>query len=100
MPASRLCAATRAFVVVLLFLARRYALVLQVNRDSSPERLVKAYRKVLLKVHPDKGGSKEDTQKLQAAKEEWEKACKDSSRQPGRPNKDSSGQAGGPNTGA
>ena len=31
---------------------------------------------MLLKVHPDKGGKKEDTQNLQAAKEEWEKARK------------------------
>ena len=51
MPASKLGAATRAFVTVLLLLARSYDLALTVNRDSSPEQLVKAYRKVLLKVH-------------------------------------------------
>jgi len=50
MALSRLAAATRAFVTVLLLLARRYELVLEVNRDSSPERLVKAYKKVLLKA--------------------------------------------------
>ncbi len=67
---SRIGAATRAFVAVLLLLARRCELVLEVNRDSSAERLVKAYKKVLLKAHPDKGGKKEDTQNLQAAREE------------------------------
>ena len=74
MSLSRVGAAARAFVAVLSLLARRYELVLEVNRDSSPERLLKAYRKVLLKAHPDKGGSKVDTQKLQAAKASWEKA--------------------------
>ena len=67
---SRIGAATRAFVAVLLLLARHCELVLEVNRDSSAERLVKAYKKVLLKAHPHKGGKKEDTQNLQAAREE------------------------------
>ena len=57
---------------VLLLLARRYQLDLVVNRDSSTEDLLKAYRKVLLKAHPDKGGTKADAQKLQAAKTEWD----------------------------
>ena len=50
MPLSRVGAATRAFVTVLFLLARRYELALEVNRDSTPERLVKAYRKLLLKA--------------------------------------------------
>ena len=77
---SRVGVAARAFVAVRLLLARRYELVLEVNRGSSPERLLKAYRKVLLKAHPDKGGSKVDTPKLQAAKESWQKARRGSSR--------------------
>jgi hypothetical protein len=85
MPVSKAGAATRAFVAVLLLLARSYELVLQVNRDSSPEQLVKAYRKVLLKTHPDKGGKKEDQQKLQEAKENWDRARKGASPQGGRP---------------
>ena len=65
MASSRFLVATRAFVKVLLALARTYELALQVNRESSAEQLVKAYKKVLLKAHPDKGGRKEDVQKLQ-----------------------------------
>ena len=67
MPASKLAAATRAFVSVLLALARAYDLALQVNRDSARDAILRAYRKVLLKVHPDKGGSHADTLRLQAA---------------------------------
>ena len=81
MPASRVGVATRAFVAVLIALARSYELALQVNRDSSAEQLLKAYRKLLLKTHPDKGGLKVDQQKLQAAKENWDRARKAS---PGR----------------
>ena len=86
MPVSNVGAATRAFVSVLLLLARSYEVALQVNRDSSPEQLVKAYRRLLLKTHPDKGGKKEDQQKLQAAKENWDRARKGASAQGGRPN--------------
>ena len=68
MASSRFLVATRAFVKVLLALARTYELALQVNRESSAEQLVKAYKKVLLKAHPDKGGRKEDVQKLQEVK--------------------------------
>ena len=85
MALSCVAAATRAFVAVLLLLARRYELVLEVNRDSSPERVVKAYRKLLLKTHPDEGGRKEDAQNLQAAREKWESARKGSSGKAGRP---------------
>ena len=76
MPVSTLKAATRALVSVLLVLSRSYFLTLVLNRDSSPEQLLKAYRKVLLKVHPDKGGTKEEAQRLQVVKENWDKARK------------------------
>ena len=84
MATSKLGVATRAFVVVLLALARSYDLALSVDRDSSEDRLLKAYRKVLLKVHPDKGGNKADVQKLQPAKEAWDSARKGASKA-GRP---------------
>ena len=64
--------ATRAFVSVLLLLARSYELVLAINRNSSERELLKAYRKLLLKVHPDKGGKESDQRSLQEAKERWE----------------------------
>ena len=55
------------------------------NRDSSREPLLKGYKKVLLKVHPDKGGCKGDAQKLQTARENWDAAQKSSSPKAGRP---------------
>ena len=66
--------ASRAFVAVLLLLARTYNLILTVNRDSSTEELLKAYRKLLLKTRPDKGGKAAHLRKLRTAKEDWEKA--------------------------
>ena len=84
MPVSALASATRAFVSVLLALARAYGLTAGANRDSKPEDLLKVYRRLLLKTHPDKGGKKADLQKLQAAKEKWEKARK-ASAAAGRP---------------
>ena len=46
----------------------------QVNRDFSPEELLQAYTRVLLKPHPDKGGNNAHTQRLQTAKETWQQA--------------------------
>ena len=85
MTTSLVAAATRAFVKVLLSLARFYELSLQANRDTPPEQLLKAYRRVLLKAHPDKGGAKEHVQELQAAKEKWENARKGKAPTGGRP---------------
>ena len=44
------------------------------SRDSAVHAVHAAYKKVILRVHPDKRGSEVDTQRLQAAKELWEKA--------------------------
>ena len=66
-------------------LAKRYELLFTVNRDSSTEQLAKAYRKLLLKAHPDKGGRKVDFQKLQQAKETWDAVRKGPVNQGGRP---------------
>ena len=64
--------ATRAFVAVLALLAKSYEVVLAVSRDSSEQELLKAYRKLALKVRPDKGGRVCDERKLKEARERWE----------------------------
>ena len=64
--------AKRALVKVLLTLATKYGVALQVTRDSEDKVLLSAYKRVALKAHPDKGGTNRDFQKLQAAKEKWE----------------------------
>ena len=76
MPCSYSVLAKRALVHVLLSLATAYNIVVNVNRDSSNEELLKGYRRVALKAHPDKGGDKKQFQQLQAAKERWEDARK------------------------
>ena len=76
---SRIDVATRALVSLLAVLARSYLVVLEVNRESPPDEILKAYRKVFLKVHPDRGGTKADVQKLQETKEAWDKVRKGSS---------------------
>ena len=69
MARSQLSAVTRAFVSVLLALARAYSIAgVDVNRDASTRQLQKAYRKVLLKVHPDKGGLQEGCAKTSDSK--------------------------------
>ena len=55
MPVSALASAARAFASVLLALARAYGLQVGANRESKPEDLLRAYRRLLLKTHPDKG---------------------------------------------
>ena len=74
MPLSPLQRAKRAFVSVLLTLATAYGLHVDVTRDSSDEVLQKAYRKVSRAVHPDKGGSPEDAQRLNALRDGWHEA--------------------------
>ena len=64
----------RAFVKILLSLAVAYNVAVPLNRDSADYEAHTAYKKVILRVHADKGGSVVDTQRLQAAKELWEKA--------------------------
>ena len=55
----------RAFVTLLLVLAKRYGVnVVGLTRDAPPADLQKAYRKVVLKCHPDKGGSDADQARL------------------------------------
>ena len=85
MSCSRKLQATRAFVVVLLSLAKAYNLIVSVNRDSCNVELQRAYRRVVLRAHPDKGGKKEDAQRLQEARATWQQAQNAPDDRRGRP---------------
>ena len=65
-------AANCAFVKVLLHLAGLYSLRLALTRDSPEGDLLKAYKRVLLKVHPDQGDLLEHAQLLNNGKEAWD----------------------------
>jgi hypothetical protein len=84
--------AKRAFVAVLLEIARLYGLRPSINRDSSDGELEKAFKKVILRAHPDKGGTTESFQKLEAARSAWQAAAAPS---PGGRPKTNSGQGAG-----
>ena len=71
---SRSQLAKRAFVKVLLALAATYGLELRLNRDSGDDAVSAAYRRVMKRVHPDKGRPVADAQHLQTAQEEWDGA--------------------------
>ena len=70
-------AAKRAFVTVILALAAVYGLVAAITRESDDVAVHAAYRRVVKRAHPDKGGSAESAQKLQAAREAWLNAQKE-----------------------
>ena len=76
MPMSPYQRAKRAFVRVLIGLASSYSVVVGVNRDSDDDTIHMAYRRVVRRVHPDKGGAVADAQQLQAAKDDWDAARK------------------------
>ena len=85
MASSAILVAKRAFVSVLLALGCAYRLAFTINRDSDDADILRAYRRTLLKVHPDKGVRKADMQKLQDAKEQFDKARATSGGKAGRP---------------
>ena len=72
MGASALQLAKRLFVKLLLAFASQYAVVLDLNRDSPDAEVLRAFRRIAKKVHPDKGGRKEDAQAQNDAKDHWE----------------------------
>ena len=82
MPVSTCQAAKRSLVTLLLNLARHYQIKLTISRDSCDKDVSKAYKKVALKAHPDKGGRDGDASKLNAARDVWEDAKKSSGPQP------------------
>ena len=77
--------AERELVKLLKSLASKCKLHLELSRDSS-DNDVKAFRKVSLKTHPDKGGDVADFQKLSATNNSWQDLCKNTAA-PGRPPK-------------
>ena len=67
--------AKRALVTLLLAFARQYQIpALVINRDSADKDILTAFKKVARRIHPDKGGSTSDFQRLNNARDEWEKA--------------------------
>ena len=86
--------AKRAFVVVLRFLATAYGLDVSVNRDSPDAAVTRAFRKVALRVHPDKGGSLVHSQELLEARDAWQQAItqQHDNQQQGRARATGSGQ--------
>ena len=83
MAASLAQLAKRAFVSLLLALAQQYRVRVTLSRDSADHVVEAAFRSVVKKVHPDKGGAVGDAQRLQQAREEW-KAAKAKGPRPGR----------------
>ena len=74
MGASKALAAKRSPVKLILSLAAAYLVKVEINRDSEPAAVEKAYKRIILKAHPDKGGKEGDFVKLHRAKEDWSKA--------------------------
>ena len=84
-------AAKHALVLLLRALAAAYGVTLSsgLSRDSLDNDVESAFRRISLKAHPDKGGSKVDQERLNAAREKWHGAQKVGSSRPkgGRPPK-------------
>ena len=76
MVSSALLLAKRALVVVIRSLAVAYGVVVSCTRDSTDQQVLASFRKVVLRVHPDRGGNTADQQKLNDARANWESAKK------------------------
>ena len=68
--------AKRALVKLLRELAAKYNVGIALTRDSSNKDVEKCFRKVSLKVHPDKGGTLSDFQRMSAANDAWQDLLK------------------------
>ena len=85
MPLSTLEKAKRAFVSLLLLLARSYNVTTHVTRESPDAELLKAFKRVARAVRPDKGGSVIDQQRLNVARDRWQEARSEPRCGAGRP---------------
>ena len=72
MPTSAPQQLKRAFIKLIIALALSYTVSIVVNQDSSDTQVLTAFRRVVKRAHPDKGGSTEKVQQLNAAKDAWE----------------------------
>ena len=70
-------AAKRELVKLLRSLALVYSVVFSVTRDSADADVLKCFKQVSRKAHPDKGGKLEHQKALNAARDKWEAAAKD-----------------------
>ena len=69
---SRVVAAKRALIAVLKALAAKYRVPLgSMTKDACDDDVHKAYKRVVLRAHPDKGGTHEDAQRLQEARDAY-----------------------------
>ena len=59
--------AKRALVRLVWTLGTLDSVVVDVTRDSTDDEVKKAFKKVFLRAHPDKGGSVEHSQQLNQA---------------------------------
>ena len=76
MPVSVIQAAKRFLVNLLLTFSRHYEVQLTISRESDDKDVARAFKKMILKAHPDKGGRDGDAQKLNTAREAWDNAKK------------------------
>ena len=73
MVVSHVQAARRALVTLLLALGEAYNIAVVVSRESPDAEVQKAYRRVAARVHPDKGGSADDSKKLNGMRDTWQR---------------------------
>ena len=76
MPCSAVQVAKRALVALIHALALVYHVEAKCTRNSPDEEVVRAFRKLVLKVHPDRGGNDQHQQQLNEARSSWEAAKK------------------------
>ena len=69
-------AAKRALVNVICALAQVYDVRVSCSRDSPDGVVLKDFRRLALKAHPDRGGQVEHQQQLNDARMKWEKALR------------------------
>ena len=84
MPTGARQRALRAFGVVVRRMARKYRLAqADITANSVAKDVVRVYRRLCKKVHPDKGGSTADFQDLDGVYQAWSRLAEQDRRPPG-----------------